>query len=470
MVQSFGDYHKIDPKAFSDTGALDPILGLDTLLFIDPSLLRGATTPEFTGSYGRIQQHFSDILKVAGRVDKVGDRMWREADKLLTFPEVEGICIGYSKGTRGSGMGSGLRAQLLESVVQIVRAGTQDPAVFEIVGAFEDDIGPDRISDMVAKIIIPDLISFTQRVCSDLGIPMEPTKFSKWHPEDDLPINPVTGKALILVPKEILRDLPVANTYADIQWISAQNQELRKRFNDLVGSTWRDVTTSQKKEILKDCFIERPDVLAMVLEAYAGTARQLYNFDSDPSGEVVWYRAARTVAKEVPLKLEMPKDPAKEDVETVVWAICEHFKYLVEDNQLARLLYNDRERPKHESAAQLLFFGIASAYCQANNLDLTMESQAGRGPVDFKASRGFREKLLVEVKLTRNPKLVHGFEKQLPIYQQAEKAAKGVFLVLDNGGPESALPNLMKRVNEAGHAAPRVMIVDANLKPSASKA
>src|SRR5690606_26177508 len=118
-------------------------------------------------------------------------------------------------------------------------------------------------------------------------------------------INPVTGKALILVPKEILRDLPVANTYADIQWISAQNQELRKRFNDLVGSTWRDVTTSQKKEILKDCFIERPDVLAMVLEAYAGTARQLYNFDSDPSGEVVWYRAARTVAKEVPLKLEM---------------------------------------------------------------------------------------------------------------------------------------------------------------------
>jgi len=46
MIKSFADLHSIDPAVFADTGALDPIPGIDTKLFIDPSLLRDAKTPE----------------------------------------------------------------------------------------------------------------------------------------------------------------------------------------------------------------------------------------------------------------------------------------------------------------------------------------------------------------------------------------------------------------------------------------
>jgi len=34
-----------------------------------------------------------------------------------------------------------------------------------------------------------------------------------------------------------------------------------------------------------------------------------------------------------------------------------------------------------------------TSYCQANNLDLSPESDAGRGPVDFKISQGFNDKI-----------------------------------------------------------------------------
>lgn len=470
MVQSFADFHSIDPSVFADTGALDPILGIDTKLFIDPSLLREATTPEIAESFQVVENYFEDVLTVVANIGEIGDRFWRRADQLLTFPEVDGLCIGYSKGTRGSGMGKDTRTKLLETVIQIVRAGTQDPKIFELIGAFEEGIGPDRISDMIAKIILSDLVSFTQRVCSDLGIPMVEHRMAKGMQQEDLPSNPITGKPLILVPKEVLRNLPIAESYADIGWIAAQNQDLRDRFNEIIGGRWSDLTLKRQKEIMKNSFIERPDILKMVIDAYRTADRLVYDFDNDPAGEVIWYRASKAVAQEVPLQLELSAEPTQDEVETVVLRICEHFRSLIEDNQLCKLLYDGEGKKKHESAAQLLFFGVASAYCEANNLDLSPESDAGRGPVDFKASRGYREKVVVEIKLTTNPNLVSGFLNQLPIYQRAEGAPKGVYLVVHNGGSEARLDALLKESASAGGVAPRVLVVDGVPRVSASKA
>jgi hypothetical protein len=114
-------------------------VAVDTRLFIDPSLLRQTETPELQASYQRVVDHFSDVLRVVGNIGGEGDVFWRKADQLLTFPEVHGLCIGYATTARaGSGMGPKLRAHLLKTVHQIVQAGVKDPALFEIVGAFED--------------------------------------------------------------------------------------------------------------------------------------------------------------------------------------------------------------------------------------------------------------------------------------------------------------------------------------------
>ena len=472
MVISLGDFHAIKPEDFEKTGALDPILGVDTRLFIDPSLLKHATVPELEGSHGKLSEHFANVLRIVGFIRTEDDAFWRNADRMLTFPEVQGLCIGYSsKGIAGKGTGPLKRKRLLSTITQLVQAGCEDAAIFELVGAFEEGIGPDLISDMVAKIIMSDLISFTQRVCSDLGIPMEALSYSRQFPLEDLPFNPDSNAPIILVPKQILRDLPVAETFADIFWISEHNEKLRTELNKLIVGSLRSLTPSEKKHRVRESFIHHPDVLAQVIKAYEAAGAKFYDFRDDPAGETIWYRVSKSLPATSELTLSLPPKPTVEDVLEVAEKICLHFQRLIEDNQLCRLLYDKGGHRKHESAAQLLFFGIASAYCQANDLDLSPESDGGRGPVDFKVSAGFKGKVLVEIKLTSNPQLAHGFEKQLPIYQAAEGAQRGIYLVINNGGiTEPRWDAFSHMVTAAGATAPRVIVVDGVTRRSASKA
>ncbi len=155
-----------------------------------------------------------------------------------------------------------------------------------------------------------------------------------------------------------------------------------------------------------------------------------YDFNSDPAGEIIWYRISKEEVDSYPIILRQPKNLS--DMLNVVETICQQFKKLVEDNGLWCLLY-DGNNPKHESAAQLLFYGIADAYCTANNIDLSREVNNGHGPVDFKLSIGKKQKVLVEVKLTSNPQLLHGLKKQLPIYMSQEDTKQAIYLVIDNG-------------------------------------
>lgn len=472
MVMSLGDSFGIDPDAFTASGALDPILGVDTRLFIDPTLLKRSKAPELKDSEERVFKYFSDVLRVLSFVKSEDDAFWRKANNLLTFPEVNGLCIGYSSnGIAGRGMGAVKRSRLLDTMLNLVRAGASDPKIFELVGAFEEGIGPDLVSDMIATIIIDDLVAYTQRVSDQLGLPVEEFRFDRSRDPALLPYNRTSKQPIILVPKDVLRDLPVADTYADIFWIARQNDALRDELNNLIAGSWHDLTAAERKRHVKETFIRRPDVLNQVLAAYEVDNGSAYDFENDRLGEVAWYRAAKKIVTEIPLNIAIDDAPTPERIFEVVLTICNQFKKLVEDNQLCKLLYDKDGRRKHESAAQLLFFGIAASYCEANDLALSPESDAGRGPVDFKIGTGFAGQMLVEVKLTSNSQLVHGFQKQLPIYQKAENAKRGVYLVIENDDYPKARQEAFERaILDAGANAPKVIRVDGVPRPSASRA
>lgn len=62
--------------------------------------------------------------------------------------------------------------------------------------------------------------------------------------------------------------------------------------------------------------------------------------------------------------------------------------------------------------------------------DVNREVNNGRGPVDFKLSRGNRDKTLVEFKLARNSKLKNNLEKQVAIYEKANDTQKSIKVIL----------------------------------------
>jgi hypothetical protein len=130
-------------------------------------------------------------------------------------------------------------------------------------------------------------------------------------------------------------------------------------------------------------------------------------------------------------------------------------------------------RGKKEKVVQRHFEGIISAYCEANNIDFSPEVDVGKGPVDFKFSSGYKNRVLLEVKLARNTKFMHGLKKQLPAYLKAEKIQKGFFIVIIYEKED------VKKVNEIREEIPKLktefgldiemFVVDAQPQKSASK-
>jgi hypothetical protein len=103
--------------------------------------------------------------------------------------------------------------------------------------------------------------------------------------------------------------------------------------------------------------------------------------------------------------------------------------------------------------------------------DVGAEANDGRGPVDYKVSRGAKDKTLVEMKLARNTALERNLEKQLPIYQAASDAENGIkAIVFFTKEEEQRALGILDKLGILNHK--DVVLIDARSdnKPSGSKA
>lgn len=167
------------------------------------------------------------------------------------------------------------------------------------------------------------------------------------------------------------------------------------------------------------------------------------------------------------------KKQSSEELLDFAVKICNAVKSLIENNRMYRLLYNEDGTPKNETAAQLFFFAIAQVYCKMYDVDLNRESDPGIGEMDFKLSIGNSSKVIIEMKLSSNSSLYHGFEKQLPAYLRAEETKYGIYLVLQmNTCREAQLEKVMDAydsIKDDPNNTIKLICIDATPKPSASK-
>ena len=137
-----------------------------------------------------------------------------------------------------------------------------------------------------------------------------------------------------------------------------------------------------------------------------------------------------------------------------------------------RLFYNDDGKRKRESAVQLLFYGIALAFCKENDLDCSPETSIGSGLVDFKFSRGFNSKILVEMKWSTND-LKHALDIQLPAYVKSEDARQAFLIIIDAGTNDKRINDFASHfanANRNNYSCPiEYMVIDGRQKKSASK-
>lgn len=473
----FSKHFSIAEGAMTEVGVLNPTLNADTKLFIDPLLIPASQHLEIHyGARTTYVAHFDQVIRLLKATRRQNDVAWRNARRLMTFPEIKWTCLGYgAQSVSGSGSGAFTTAAVMQTAKEIVDMGINDPDLFVALGVFEGGIGPDRISDMTANVILPDLLAFNARVLKTLGIPTEDVTLTLRNGHSytaDLPINPFESgrQPVILVPADILRDLPVAKDWSDVSDAASKNAALRHKVNTDIGLIWQRKTLKDKAD-LRQRVMSSQRAFETFLELLRGAAVKPYDLASDPLGELVWRRIAETIASEQPFTLPPPKTCDADGVAVVVEKIIEQFQFLIEDRRLSEELYH-QGKPRIEKAAQRLFFAIAHAYCKANNLDVTPEADTGNGPVDFKVSSGFTGRVLVEIKLSTNSKLLAGYIRQLETYKAAEETTRAFYVVIDVGHMGKKDERLIALKNETAKArrpVSPVVFVDGKRRRSASK-
>lgn len=470
MARKLSDAFGVPHKAWVNEGAFDAFVEIDSRFHVDPHLLASSQVPELKHAYDTFKHHFEEVILILDASQTLNDRFYREAARRLVFREVPGVALGYSQSSiSGSGIGPGLAKQITATAAEIINAGIKDPAIFELVGIFEDGIGADRLSDMTVHIILSHLIQFSQRVANNLKIPTQPYKGREGVVS--LPFLPERSQPTILVPYDILNRLPVALDWDDIELVSTYNEALRTQVNQTVGQTWKGASQRITKRDLREALLRSPTALKTFLDEYKERPATPYDFTLDPEGEMIWHEIAQEFSNRFPLQLRDQRVTA-ENIVSVVTKICDHFANLVEANGLFQVFYNDAKELRNERFAQLLFYGIADAYCAANNLDLNREPNAGRGPVDFKLSHGYNARVNVEVKYSSNKKLSSGYTTQLPIYDAAERTQHSIYLIVRTTESTAAIDTVqqLERTQlNAGKRAPKVIVVDGRYKRSASK-
>ncbi|MGZ4974994.1 MAG: hypothetical protein ACXWDN_19720 [Limisphaerales bacterium] len=459
----------VDPKAIEKLRLLDPIMNSDTKLFIDPVLLRSSKN-QIIKSKGNRQftDYFGKIIKLLEHSKTEGDVAWRNSAKLFSLEERPELCLGFGGNTtRGRDLASKTKTGLLKTAKEIVDLGVKDPELFSLVGLLEEGVGPDTIGDMTANAILPALIEITTAAAKSLGLKTK----DQWinGALEKLPYNKYSQKPQLLVPLDILRDLPIAADWSDVSAAAAQNQQIRDRVNKLIGNIWK-IRGRKQKDQLRAGALKSKEAFKALLDAAYVLTDDSYDYHRDPEGHRIFREALTDIAQKFPLNISKPKSKDHAELRRIVDEIIQHFGHLVESNGINYLLW-DNKTPRKEKAAQRLFFAVADVYCKANNVDISPETDSGGGPVDFKFSSGYEGRILVEIKLSTGA-VVHGYKTQLGVYDTAAKSYHSIFVVIDVGGMTNKLKTILKAKNDRvarKERAPDIVSIDATLKPSASK-
>ena len=395
----------------------------------------------------------------------------------MVFPEPDEFCLGYSEGLpHGSGSGRGLRRGMLDGAAISVQLGIREFRHFEEMTLFEAGIGADRISDIVCNVLKNEFIRYTQQILDShhLEVHEVPMAHNSWSLSNcrwsdgnaQLTVNPYTHRGVLLVPKRFLRNLPTVDPddFWSYAW-SNENENIRGEFN-------YDIARNIDAQTIARLARQNPDIAAHYLQYRENNPLAEYDLVQDLLDRVSWYESGKEIAEHAPLSSVIESE---RDFGEFIADIVERFRHSIESQGDWQLLWHNG-KPRNERIVQQVFRSTVVHYCRANNVDLSPESNAGRGPVDFKFSRGWEARALVEVKLMNNTKFWEGLTIQTPTYLRAEEIRCGYFLAIgfrDVDFEPERLTRVRTRAEEVSRSLSisiTPVVVDARPRPSASRA
>ena len=481
----FTDFFGVSVTDMAKYGAFNVSLINDLPVFIDPFLLFNSDKDEYQDLHNSIIKYITFLRDMSdgGQISKGLLSHW------FLFPEVKQNWLGYSKvGNGGAGLGPKFANALNDNLASIFNdfGGEKitQSSHLEKLCLIKDGVGKDCISDFTTNLIKGFLCKYTEKFAEKhidstrtKSIQVAHSEFNyqtrRWVSKKfRLPY--IDGDFVLLTPKDILtKDDAWINKHdiiGDFDEIveSIPNLELRAQINDyFLRRLPENATQREVNEAVSRTLRNYPELIDRYIRFKENNGYKAVALSEQKvkEAEAVFIGQVSTLVENLRKDSNFYNTPTNTHDEAYERVLF--LKQVIENNDGYRIFYIKGKPVKREVDLQLMF----RLTWYATEDDVNAEVNNGRGPVDYKISRGSKDSTLVEFKLASNSKLKQNIAKQVDIYKEANQTKKSIKVILYFSDEEYAkVKSVMKELDiKEGK---ELVLIDAQStnKPSGSNA
>lgn len=481
----FTDFFGVLPQVLADYGAFNVSPIVDLPLFIDPFLLFTSKKPEYQDLHREIIRYLEFLRdrSVDGGIDDGLLRSW------YCFKEVNQNCLGFcATGTRGAGLGMDFAGALNSNLHHLFRNfGTEKVtrgSHLEKLILIRERVGRDNISDFTTNLIKGFLLRYTETFAKRhidaarrklLMVPRVQFNYQVGIWEDGRFELPWLGDDYVLLtPEDILTK--------DDTWIN--KEDLRKDFPLIREAIPNEELRSQIDHYFRSVLPKKPlsrdkrMAVEKTIREFPAIIDHYIRHKEDNGAEAV--KRSHALVREVDLRFiqnlsilvnlitthgEFYRTPATtlEEVKRKI----EFLKHVIESQDGYRIFYVSGKPVEREKDLQILF----KLVWEGSPSSVDAEVNNGRGPVDFKVSRGAIDSTLIEFKLASNSQLERNLRNQVAIYEKANNTTQSFKVILFfSATDEAKVRRILNHIGAKPGAG--IILIDArrDTKKAASKA
>lgn len=482
----FSDFFNVDEDIIESYGAVNISLINDLPLFVDPFLLFNSEKPEY-------QQIHSNIISYLLFLQEQAEKYPNPPSGMLTtwyqFSEIKQTWLGFSlEGNSGRGLGHDFAVNIHRGLQTIFKDFGKETITrsshLEKLCLISPLVGRDKISDFTTNFTKKYLLEYTETFAATYLEPKQCQRFfvprvefcadtHTWKSKEyTLPC--YEGDYVLLTPRDMLtRDDTFINRgdmIGSLQSIapSVEDAELRFALNqylcDILPRKKKEMNRTEKEQAATGLIAEYPEIIDYYIK---------YKEDNEEK--------ATSISKQVVQEVKQLFNCQLQELASLLYtrtgfyasagnsyneayARVMFLKTVIEYMDGYRIFYINGKPLRRENDLQIMYRLV----WYATEFDVNREVNNGRGPVDFKVSKGSRDATLVEFKLASNSKLKKNLSNQVELYKAASRADRAIKVILYFTKDEYDRVNGI--LNDLGlQGCPDIILIDAtDNKPSAS--
>ena len=481
----FSDFFQLPPTTVEKHEAFDISLVADLPLFIDPFLLFNSRKKRYQALHDQIVRYLRFLRgKSANQALDPGlVKAW------YTFPEVRHNWLGFTFGAnKGRGLGVNFARALHRNLFALFPNFGKEQITkgshLEKLCLIEKGVGRDNISDFTVNLVKEFLLTYTEsfakkyinrKLCTEFAV--EKVRFNyeteTWE-QGTFFLPSFQGEYVLLTPKDMLTNdetwINKSELINDFHRIpdSIPNNALRAQINNYFRSI---LPKEARREDTQRAAIETILRFPQIIDYYIRQKENEGDRAVSISTSKVQFSEQLYLRQFSRLAFLLATDTAfyqvsgntyKEAMQRVLF-----LKDVIENKGGHKLFYVGGQPIQREQDIHIMY----RLTWFASPSDVSREVNDGRGPADFKISRGSKNKSIVEFKLGSNPQLRRNLQHQTDIYEKASNASRSIKVIIFFTKEEQArVTRILEELKLTGRE--DIVLIDARMdnKPSGSRA